>query len=132
MSKLQPALLLAATLAASAGIGSGAEAQRLTAMQASRFFQTCQAHAGQTVCDAYISGVADGVTLTESSVPKGAGGKPSVVPTICVPPSNGNMLREQVVRWLSGHTDSLRGDVGPAVHDALLALFPCTAGAGKP
>ncbi len=130
MSGSRWALLLAVMLGTGVGLGSAAQAQRLTAMQASRFFQTCQAHAGQTVCDAYISGVADGVTLTEPT--KDAAGASGAASTICIPPSNGNVLREQVVRWLSGHTEALRGQVGPAVHGALQALYPCPAGAGKP
>ena len=129
MSKLKTTLLLASL--AIAGSAGGANAQRLSAMQASRFFQICQSRGGQPVCDAYISGVSDGVTLTESSVGKGDDGKPRVAPAICVPPMGGSALRTKVMSWLSSHSDKLKGDAGPAVHDALLDQFPCTAGAGK-
>lgn len=129
MSKLNTALLLASI--AVAGSATAAQAQRLSALPAARFFQTCQSRAGGTVCDAYISGMSDGVTLSESSVGKGADGKPRVVPTICVPAMAGSALRMSVMTWLSSHSDKLQGDVGPAVHAALLAQFPCTAGAGK-
>ena len=129
MSKLNTALLLASVMVA--GSATGAQAQRLSELPAARFFQTCQSRAGGTVCDAYISGMSDGVTLSESSVGKGPDGKPRVVPTICVPPMSGIALRTTVMTWLSSHTDKLQGAVGPAIHDALLAQFPCTAGAGK-
>lgn len=132
MNKLHTTLLLAAIgFAGVTANSTGAQAQRLSAMQASKFFQACQSRGGQTVCDAYISGLSDGVTLSESSVGKGADGKPLVVPAICVPPTSGSALRAKVMGWLSSHTDRLSGDVGPAVHDALLDLFPCHAGAGK-
>lgn len=112
------------------GASQAGHAQRLSAISAGKFFQSCQSRGGQTVCDAYISGLADGVTLSESSVGKGPDGKPRVIPAICVPPGSGAMLRQRVMAWMSGHTDSLQGDVGPAVHAALLDLFPCKAGAG--
>ena len=128
MNKPNMMLLAALTVTAS---WTGAQAQRLTAIPAARFYQTCQSRGGQTVCDAYISGVADGVTLAESSVGKGPDGKPKLAPTICIPSLSGTELRGRVTGWLSAHTDRLKGDVGPAVHDAMAELFPCAAGAGR-
>ena len=125
MTKLKVALLMASM--AFAGSATGAQAQRLSKIPAARFFQTCQSRGGQTVCDAYISGVADGITLTESSDGKGGSGKPA----ICLTPSSGAVLRGKVMGWLSSHTDRLQGDVGPAVHDALAELFPCNAGGAR-
>jgi hypothetical protein len=104
---------------------------RLTHMQASKLLGLCQSPRGAAPCDAYVSGIADGITLVESA----AG--PDVARKVCIPAVSGNQMRSAVVAWMSKHNDRLSADVGPVVFDALADTFPCsgnggTEGASKP
>ncbi len=102
------------------------KAGRLTHLPAGKLLSLCQSpHTGAT-CEAYLSGMSDGLTLVEGD----AG--PDVARKVCIPDVSGKQLRGAVVGWLSKHPERLSSDVGPVVYDALAAAFPCPAGAGKP
>ena len=108
--------------------GASAEAAggRLTHLPAGKLLALCQSPRTGATCEAYISGMSDGITLVETE----AG--PDVARKVCIPDASGKQLRGAVVGWLSKHPERLSADVGPAVYDALQAGFPCAAGAGKP
>lgn len=125
-------LAVAASLAAPTFSPAFAEDKpvgRLTHLPAGTLLRLCQSPQTAKVCDAYVSGISDGITLVESV----AG--PNVARKVCIPQASGNQLRGMVVAWLSKHSDRLAGDVGPVVYDALNDAFPCKpdgAGASKP
>ena len=99
---------------------------RLTHLPASRLLALCQSPRTGAVCDAYVSGISDGITLVESA------SGPDIARKVCVPEANGNQLRGAVVGWMSKHPERLSSDVGPVVYDAMADAFPCAAGAAKP
>ena len=109
-----------------AGAASAEPKGRLTHLPASRLLALCQSPRTGAVCDAYISGISDGITLVESA------SGPDIARKVCVPDANGNQLRGAVVGWLSKHPERLSSDVGPVVYDAMADAFPCAAGAAKP
>jgi hypothetical protein len=97
---------------------------RLTHLPASTLLRLCQSPQTVKVCDAYVSGISDGITLVESA----AG--PNIARKVCIPQASGSQLRGALVGWMSKHTDRLSSDVGPVAYDALTDAFPC--GAAKP
>ena len=110
------------------GVGNVASAEptgRLTHLSAAKLLAMCQSPRTNGPCEAYISGISDGITLTGEAVPKDQR-------KVCIPDVSGNQLRGAVVGWLSKHPERLSSDVGPAVYDAMTAAFPCAAGAAKP
>jgi len=102
-----------------------AEGGRLTHLQASKLLAMCQSPKGAQLCDAYVSGISDGITLVETQ----AG--PDVARKVCIPQATGSQLRGTVTKWLSTHPDKLSADVGPVVYEALGEAFPCGAGGKK-
>ena len=110
------------------GAGTVASAEptgRLTHLSAAKLLSLCQSPRTNGPCEAYISGISDGITLTGDAVPKDQR-------KVCIPEASGNQLRGAVVGWLSKHPERLSSDVGPVVYDAMTAAFPCAAGAAKP
>ncbi len=98
---------------------------RLSHLSAQALQRLCQSPQTAKLCDAYVSGMSDGITLVETA----AG--PSVAREVCIPaPTTAQQMRGVVLGWLSKHPDRLSGDVGPATYDAFKAAFPC--GAAKP
>ncbi len=108
------------------GAPSAEAAGRLTQLPAGKLLSLCQSPRTGATCEAYISGMSDGITLVETD----AG--PNVARRVCIPEASGKQLRGAVVAWLSKHPERLSADVGPAVYDALADAFPCAKGAGKP
>ena len=99
---------------------------RLTHLPAGKLLSLCQSPRTGAVCEAYISGISDGITLVETE----AG--PDVARKVCIPQASGTQLRGAVVGWLSKHPDRLSADVGPAAYDAMADAFPCAARAARP
>ncbi|MCQ8241175.1 Rap1a/Tai family immunity protein [Rhizosaccharibacter radicis] len=127
---LLPAGAAVLLLAAAPGaIAQDKPVGRLTHLQAGKLLSLCQSARTAAVCDAYVSGISDGITLVETA----AG--PDVARKVCTPAASGNQLRSTVVAWLSKHKERLSEDVGPVVFDAMAETFPCKggdAGASKP
>ena len=122
--------ILATTLAAGVSMTGAAWAQdrpvgRLTHLPASALLRFCQSPQTVKICDAYVSGISDGITLVEAV----AG--PNTARKVCIPQASGTQLRGAVVAWMSKHSERLSADVGPVVYDALTDAFPC-AGTPKP
>ena len=121
--------ILAGVLLAGAAVAGTAQAQdrpvgRLTHLPAAALLRFCQSPQTVKVCDAYVSGISDGITLVETV----AG--PNTARKACIPQASGTQLRGSVVAWMSKHPERLSADVGPVVYDALTEAFPCTGGAG--
>ena len=114
---------LAAVGSAHGADSSGPPVGRLTHLPAGTLLRLCQSPQTVKVCDGYVSGIADGITLVESAAGPGPARK------VCIPAASGAQLRSMTVAWLSKHNDRLSADVGPVVYDALAEAYPCGAGA---
>jgi hypothetical protein len=122
--RLASGVLAASLLMAGASQAQDKPVGRLTHLPAGTLLRLCQSPQTVKVCDAYVSGIADGITLVESA----AG--PNTARKVCIPQATGTQLRSTVVAWMSKHSDRLSADVGPVAYDALTEAFPCGAGAG--
>ena len=119
---------LAAVLAAAA-LAPAAHAQRVSPMKAGRLMQLCASsnHAGQEVCDAYITGMADSFALVQKLRGESGGSAPSA--GVCVPENaTGAAMRGHVVAWARGHRQMMGKQVGEVVYQALHESYPCGAG----
>ncbi|MFT9215718.1 MAG: Rap1a/Tai family immunity protein [Acetobacter malorum] len=100
-------------------------AQRISPMQAGNFVRVCSRTAGATVCDAYITGVADAVAL--SKINDRNEGDASAPAGFCVPTSeNGAAMRVKVLAWLKAHSEAMSKPVGESVFKALHDSYPCS------
>lgn len=101
---------------------------RLSHLQAGALQRFCQSPQTAKICDAYVSGLSDGITLVETA----AG--PNVARDVCIPgPTTAQQMRGVLLGYLSKHPDRLGSDVGPVTYDAFKAAFPCAGGgASKP
>ncbi|MCQ8276883.1 hypothetical protein NFI95_00265 [Acetobacteraceae bacterium KSS8] len=130
MKKYGLILAALATAGVSGGLSGGAFAQaqggRLSHLQAGALQRFCQSPQTVKVCDAYVSGVSDAITLVETA----AG--PNVARDVCIPgPTTAQQMRGVLLGYLSKHPDRLSSDVGPVTYDAFKAAFPC-GGPSKP
>lgn len=125
------ARMVALLLAAGGGIAlsaPAAQAQRISPLVAGRFAQICgsKARGGQEICDAYISGMADGYALVQKTGRVSGAGQ--IKPDICVPTdTTGPAMRGKVVSWIQAHQDRMRNKVGEVVYLALHDSYPCDA-----
>ncbi len=125
-SRILAGMALAGALATGAAQAQDRPVGRLTHLPASALLRFCQSPQTIKVCDAYVSGISDGITLVETV----AG--PNTARKVCIPQASGTQLRGTVVAWMSKHPERLSADVGPVVYDALTDAFPCAGGAGTP
>lgn len=103
-----------------------ARAQRITPMQTDSFARICSRPTGHSLCDAYLSGLADGATL--SKLNSSAAGDTGAVAAFCVPVSETTAsIRDKVLVWLKAHTDALSHPVGESIFKALHDTYPCGA-----
>lgn len=101
-----------------------AHAQRLAPMKANAFGKMCSAASGRTACDAYLSGLTDGVTLAKINAHNE--GDASAIAGFCVPAAEDiAAMRAKVISWLKAHPDSLPKPVGESVFTALHDSYPC-------
>ena len=121
---LVPVLVLAGALATGAAEAQDKPVGRLTHLPASALLRFCQSPQTIKICDAYVSGISDGITLVETV----AG--PNTARKVCIPQASGTQLRSTGVACMSKHGERLSADVGPVVYDALTDAFPCTGGTG--
>lgn len=105
---------------------AAAHAQRISPMQAGNFARVCSKSAGASVCDAYITGMADAGALAKiNDKNEGDANAPA---GFCIPASeNAASMRSKVISWLKGHSDSLSKPVGESVFRALHDSYPCSA-----
>ncbi|MFT8417329.1 MAG: Rap1a/Tai family immunity protein [Acetobacter sp.] len=101
-----------------------AHAQRLAPMKAAAFGKMCSTASTRTACDAYLSGLTDGVTLAQIN---GHNNGDAAAPTGFCVPANEDIaaMRTKVLTWLKAHTDSLGKPVGESVFTALHDSYPC-------
>lgn len=118
---------LAATLASLLVIGGAAApaaAQRVSKITGSKLAAICGNPKGRTICDAYISGVADalaGAKHFESVAGSDAG-------ATCIPSSvSTDTLRGTVTDFLRAHRDMMEKPAAVPVVDALHAAYACKA-----
>ncbi|MBV1836582.1 Rap1a/Tai family immunity protein [Acetobacter estunensis] len=105
-----------------------AHAQRVSPLTAGSFGRICTrgAAAGNEICDAYISGMADAVALAK--INDRNEGDPNAPAGFCVPASEtGPSMRSKVIAWLRAHRDVLQKPVGEGVFMALHDAYPCAA-----
>lgn len=101
-----------------------AHAQRLAPMKAGALGKMCSSSASRTACDAYLSGLTDGVTLAQINAHNT--GDASAPTGFCVPASEDiAAIRTKVLTWLKAHSDSLGKPVGESVFTALHDSYPC-------
>lgn len=125
-SVFSSAFLLAVGLLAA----DAAMAQRVSPMTVGNFGRICSRPAGASVCDAYISGLADAGTLAK--INDRNEGDPNAPAGFCVPQAEtGVAMRGKVVSWLKAHKDTWQKPVGEGVFMALHDSYPC-APAAKP
>lgn len=116
--------LVLIALAGALAVPGLAHAQRLAPMKAGAFGKMCSTTATRTACDAYLSGLTDGVTLAQIN---GHNNGDASAPTgFCVPATEDiAAMRTKVLTWLKAHTDSLGKPVGESVFTALHDSYPC-------
>ena len=103
-----------------------ARAQRKTPMPTDSFARIPTRQTGHSLCDAYLSGLADGATL--SKLNSKAAGDTGAVAACCVPVSETTAsIRDKVLIWLKAHTDALSHPVGESIFKALHDTYPCGA-----
>ena len=106
-----------------------AAAQRVSPMMAGKFAQICTTPrlGGNLVCDAYISGMADTLALSQQAARNN--GDQQFKLDVCIPSeTTGPGMRDKVLSWLRGHRDRLRSPVGEVVYAALRDSYPCNGG----
>nr|WP_298798854.1 Rap1a/Tai family immunity protein [uncultured Acetobacter sp.] len=102
-----------------------AHAQRISPMQTGNFLRLCTRAAGATVCDAYITGMADAVSL--SKINDRNEGDSSAPAGFCVPTSeNGAAMRVKVLAWMKTNSEAMSKPVGESVFKALHDSYPCS------
>ncbi|MFT8670692.1 Rap1a/Tai family immunity protein [Acetobacter orientalis] len=101
-------------------------AQRISPLQTGNFARICSKPAGASICDAYITGVADAGALAKiNDKNEGDAAAPA---GFCVPTTEtASVMRGKVVAWLKDHSDSLSKPVGESVFRALHDSYPCSA-----
>lgn len=105
---------------------SMAHAQRVSPLQTGNFARICSKPAGASICDAYITGVADAGALAK--INDRNEGDASAPAGFCVPTTeSAAAMRSKVVGWLKNHSDSLSKPVGESVFRALHDSYPCSA-----
>ncbi|MCP1211715.1 Rap1a/Tai family immunity protein [Acetobacter okinawensis] len=111
-------------LAGALAVPALAQAQRLAPMKAGALGKMCSTTATRTACDAYLSGLTDGVTLAQINAHNSGD---AAAPTgFCVPASEDiAAMRAKVLAWLKAHSDSLAKPVGESVFTALHDSYPC-------
>ncbi|QEO18319.1 Rap1a/Tai family immunity protein [Acetobacter vaccinii] len=103
-----------------------AQAQRVSPMKAGNFARICARATGHSVCDAYLSGLADGVSLSKISARNE--GDANAPAGFCVPvQETTDAMRAKVLTWLKAHTDALNKPVGESIFTALHDSYPCSA-----
>lgn len=105
-----------------------ASAQRVSRLDGARLGSLCTKPAGTGICDAYISGLADSVTLAhlfDRNVEKDS----KDVPAFCITPATPTAdMRGKVVNWMKAHRDDLNRPAGEVVFTALHESYPCGGG----
>ncbi len=117
-------LLVTLALACAAAPGF-AHAQRIAPMKAGNFARLCTRATSAGICDAYIGGLTDGVSL--SKINDRNEGDPSAPAGFCVPTTETMpVMRSKVLAWLKAHSETLDKPVGESVFAALHASYPCS------
>lgn len=105
---------------------TNAHAQRVSPLKTGNFARICSKPAGASVCDAYITGVADSGALAK--INDRNEGDASAPAGFCVPSTeSAASMRGKVLGWLKAHSDSLSQPVGESVFRALHDSYPCSA-----
>lgn len=103
---------------------SFAHAQRVTAMKTSHFAAMCHAQKGHPMCDAYLSGITDGVSV--GGINAVNRGDKNVPRPFCVEKSaTMAQLRQHFLQWADNNRNLLDKPVGEGVFLALHAAYPC-------
>ncbi|MDG6094469.1 hypothetical protein LOC54_04965 [Acetobacter sp. AN02] len=119
-------ILSCAALLSGASLSAGeAMAQRVSPMTGGSFGRICSRPAGAQICDAYISGMADGGALSKiNDTTHDDSGAPA---GFCIPQTEtGTAMRTKVVAWLREHKDAQARPVGEGVFTALHDAYPCS------
>ncbi len=115
-------LALSATLAVSVPLA--AQAQRLAPIKGGKLLSICENARSRTLCDAYVSGVADGIAGVEHMMSREQG--QGFAGATCIPQStSAETMRSTVVDYLHGHSDAIDKPAAVPTFDALHAAFPC-------
>jgi hypothetical protein len=102
-----------------------AHAQRSSTVNGTRLLQICESKRDAGICDAYINGVSDAITVYQQ-VAKQSNGAMVVPEAVCVPSSaTGVALRQKVVEWLRQHGPDRNRQAGLLVYRALRDSYPC-------
>ncbi|RFD20408.1 hypothetical protein DY926_05985 [Komagataeibacter melaceti] len=105
-----------------------ASAQRVSRIDGNRLGSMCTKPASTGLCDAYISGIADSVTLAHL-FERNAEKDSKDVPAFCIATSVDTAdLRGKVVSWMKAHRDGLNRPAGEVVFTALHDSYPCGDG----
>jgi len=117
----------ALAVVAALGAAGTAQAQRVSPLKAGRFLQMCSSAGTASICDAYITGIADAGALARINAEHE--GDASAKAGFCVPQAQtGAQMRGFVTAWLRGHKDVLDKPVGEGVFAALHDSYPCHDG----
>ena len=101
-----------------------AHAQRVSKITGEKLLQTCSASRGKLVCEAYISGVADGIARMEKDMTRAQG--QSFAGATCIPTETTiTQLHSTVVSYLRAHPETQSGPAAIPAFDALHDAFPC-------
>ncbi len=115
-------ILLACLLGAA--LPGAAQAQRLAPIKGGKLLQLCENGRARTVCDAYVSGVADGIAGLEHMMSKEQGH--DFAGATCIPVStSAETLRTTVIDFIRAHSEDQDKPAAVPTFEALHAAFPC-------
>ena len=119
---IRPLALLAA--AAFALTAHAADAQRVSKLTGAKLLGACSNPKGKLICEAYISGVADGIAGSEKNMTRDQGH--SFAGATCIPnDTTTDQIRSTVISYLHDHGDAASQPAAIPTFDALHAAYPC-------
>ncbi|GAB6966221.1 hypothetical protein JCM25156A_02580 [Komagataeibacter kakiaceti JCM 25156] len=127
MNRAARLLALASAMAVALPVAQ-ASAQRVSRIDGNRLGAMCTKAGSTGLCDAYISGIADSVTLAHL-FERNAEKDSKDVAAFCIAPSVDTAdMRGKVVSWMKAHRDGLNRPAGEVVFTALHDSYPCGDG----
>ena len=121
---MKTGFVLLATFLAVAAPTAVAHAQRLAPITGGKLLSLCGNARMRTACDAYVSGVGDGIAGVQHMMSDQQGR--AFAGSTCIPNgTSGETLRSTVVDYLRAHSGLMDKPAAVPTFEALHAAFPC-------
>lgn len=119
MMRTTAIVLAALTLAAPL-----AHAQRISRLTGEKLLEACSSPKGKLICEAYISGVGDGIAGSEKNMTRAQG--QDFAGATCIPnDTTANQLHQTVVSYLRAHPEAGAKPAAISTFAALHDAYPC-------